>query len=37
MTQKYPDGVVYSPGTVIITSAAEVEDVRGIVGTGAEK
>ena len=32
MTQKYPDGVVYSPGTVIITSAAEVDDVRGIVG-----
>ncbi len=32
MTQKYPDGHVYSPGTVIITSAAEVEDIRGIVG-----
>ena len=31
MTQKYPDGVVYSPGTVIITSAAEVSDVRAIV------
>ncbi len=32
MTQKYPDGVVYSPGTVIITSAAEVNDVRAIAG-----
>ena len=32
MTQKYPDGTVYSPGTVIITAAAEVEDVRKIVG-----
>ena len=32
MTQKYPDGIVYSPGTVIITAAAEVEDVRRIVG-----
>ncbi len=32
MTQKYPDGVVYSPGTVIITSAAEVDDIRAIVG-----
>jgi len=31
MTQKYPDGVVYSPGTVIITSAAGVKDIRGIV------
>ncbi len=31
MTQKYPDGVVFSPGTVIITSAAEVTDVRAIV------
>ncbi len=31
MTQKYPDGQVYSPGTVIITSAAEVSDIRGIV------
>src|SRR5512133_3351227 len=31
MTQKYPDGVVFSPGTVIITSAAEVTDVRSIV------
>ncbi len=32
MTQKYPDGTVYSPGTVIITAAAEVEDVRRISG-----
>ncbi len=31
MTQKYPDGVVFSPGTVIVTSAAEVTDVRAIV------
>jgi len=31
MTQKYPDGVVYSPGTVIITAAAEVDDVRSII------
>ena len=31
MTQKYPDGVVYSPGTVIISSAAEVKDIRRIV------
>jgi phosphoribosylformylglycinamidine synthase len=30
MTQKYPDGTVYSPGTVIITAAAEVEDIRNI-------
>lgn len=29
MTQKYPDGeVVYSPGTVIISAVAEVEDLR---------
>ncbi len=29
MTQKYPDGnVVYSPGTVIISTIAEVEDIR---------
>jgi len=32
MTQKYPDGkVVYSPGTVIISAAAEVSDIRKIV------
>lgn len=32
MTQKYPDGsVVYSPGTVIISAAAEVTDIRKIV------
>lgn len=29
MTQKYPNGdVVYAPGTVIISAAAEVEDIR---------
>lgn len=28
MTQKYPNEVVYSPGTVIISAAAEVQDVR---------
>ncbi|MFZ2286691.1 MAG: phosphoribosylformylglycinamidine synthase [Bacteroidales bacterium] len=32
MTQKYSDGVVFSPGTVIITSAAEVDDIRAIIG-----
>jgi phosphoribosylformylglycinamidine synthase len=31
MTQKYNDEVVYSPGTVIISAAAEVSDVRRIV------
>ncbi len=31
MTQKYKDGVVYSPGTVIISAGAEVSDVRKIV------
>jgi phosphoribosylformylglycinamidine synthase len=31
MTQKYKDGVVYSPGTVIISAAGEVSDVRNIV------
>jgi phosphoribosylformylglycinamidine synthase len=31
MSQKYSDGVVLSPGTVIITSAAEVTNVRDIV------
>jgi phosphoribosylformylglycinamidine synthase len=31
MTQKYPDQVVYSPGTVIITAAGEVKDIRRIV------
>jgi phosphoribosylformylglycinamidine synthase len=36
MTQKYPDGkVVYSPGTVIISAAAEVMDIRKIVSTDA--
>ena len=34
MTQKYPDGeVVYSPGTVIISAVAEVEDIRKTVST----
>ena len=32
MTQKYPDGtVVFSPGTVIVSSVAEVTDVRAVV------
>jgi phosphoribosylformylglycinamidine synthase len=31
MTQKYRDEVVFSPGTVIISAAAEVKDVRKIV------
>ncbi len=32
MTQKYPDGdVVYSPGTVIISAAAEVSNIKNIV------
>jgi phosphoribosylformylglycinamidine synthase len=31
MTQKYSDDVVYSPGTVIISAAAEVTDIRKIV------
>ncbi len=31
MTQKYPDGVVYSPGTVIITSAGQVSEIRSII------
>jgi phosphoribosylformylglycinamidine synthase len=31
MTQKYNDEVVYSPGTVIISAAAEVTDIRKIV------
>ncbi|MEN8156481.1 MAG: phosphoribosylformylglycinamidine synthase [Bacteroidota bacterium] len=31
MTQKYDDQVVYAPGTVIISAAAEVTDVRKIV------
>jgi len=34
MTQKYPDGrVVYSPGTVIISAAAEITDIRKIVSS----
>lgn len=31
MTQKYSDQVVYSPGTVIISAAGEVSDIRKIV------
>ncbi len=31
MTQKYKDQVVYAPGTVIISAAAEVTDIRKIV------
>lgn len=31
MTQKYKDGVVYSPGTVIISASAEVSEVRKVV------
>ncbi len=31
MTQKYPDTTVYSPGTVIISAAGEVTDVRKII------
>jgi len=31
MTQKYPDQVVLSPGTVIISAAGEVSDIRDIV------
>jgi phosphoribosylformylglycinamidine synthase len=31
MTQKYSDKVVISPGTVIISAAGEVNDIRGIV------
>ncbi len=38
MTQKYPDGSkVLSPGTVIISAAGEVSDVRKIVGPVAER
>jgi len=31
MTQKYKDGVVYAPGTVIISASGEVSDVRKVV------
>ena len=31
MTQKYSDQVVYSPGTVIISAAAEIDNIRNIV------
>lgn len=32
MTQKYPDDVVYAPGTVIISASGEVTDVKKVVG-----
>jgi phosphoribosylformylglycinamidine synthase len=31
MTQKYPDQVVFSPGTVIISAAGEITDIRKII------
>lgn len=31
MTQKYPDDIVYAPGTVIISASGEVSDVRKVV------
>jgi len=31
MTQKYDKDVVYAPGTVIISAAGEVSDIRKIV------
>ena len=31
MTQKYKDGLVYSPGTVIVSASAEVSDVKKVV------
>jgi phosphoribosylformylglycinamidine synthase len=31
MTQKYPNDVVYSPGTVIISASGEVADIRKVV------
>ncbi len=31
MSQKYPDKIVYAPGTVIISAAGEVSDIRKIV------
>jgi phosphoribosylformylglycinamidine synthase len=38
MTQKYPSGErVYAPGTVIITSAAEVSDIRKTVGAALRR
>ncbi|MCG8474510.1 MAG: phosphoribosylformylglycinamidine synthase [Cytophagales bacterium] len=37
MTQKYKDDVVYAPGTVIITSAGEVSDVKKIVSPVIQK
>ena len=36
MTQKYPDGTkVLSPGTVIISAAAETSDIRKVIKTAA--
>jgi phosphoribosylformylglycinamidine synthase len=38
MTQKYPDGKrVFAPGTVIITSAAEVSDIKRSVGAALKR
>ncbi len=31
MAQKYDDGIVYSPGTVIISAAAEVSDIKNVI------
>jgi phosphoribosylformylglycinamidine synthase len=31
MVQKYDDGVVFSPGTVIISAAAEVSDIKNVI------
>ena len=31
MAQKYDDGIVYSPGTVIISAAAEVSDIKKVI------
>lgn len=36
MTQKYKDGVVYAPGTVIISAAAEVSNIRQIVSPAVQ-
>ena len=37
MTQKYPDGdVVYSPGTVIVSSVGEVTDIRKVVSAAVQ-
>ncbi|MCU0430931.1 MAG: phosphoribosylformylglycinamidine synthase [Cytophagaceae bacterium] len=37
MTQKYKDGVVYAPGTVIISASGEVEDIRRCVTPNLQK